>query len=167
MGPHITCKQQVVRPSFQQQWMRGGATPTAILPMPTLPHLSRDHEARECERVHRQLAFLESLRRLPSLDFPIIPLMARLTFLFFHHASIELMLGSVPSSLVFRPLTTLCCLLRRPPAFAPLSQTFEPPQAFGSSDCRFPTTHDCAIGLIPGPNTSWCIGAYTDTLSFL
>ena len=109
--------------------------------MPTLPHLSRDHEARECERVHRQLAFLESLRRLPSLDFPIIPLMARLTLLFFHHASIELMLGSVPSSLVFRPLTTLCCLLRRPPAFAPLSQTFEPPQDFGSSDCRFPTTH--------------------------
>ena len=145
MGPHITCKQQVVRPSIQQQWMRGGVTPTAILPMPTLPHLSRDHEARGCERVHRQLAFLESLRRLPSLDFPIIPLMARLTFLFFHHASIELMLGSVPSSLVFRPLSILLCSVR-PPAFAPLSQTFEPPQDFGSSDCRFPTTHYYAAG---------------------
>ena len=122
------------------------ALDAAILPMPTLPHLRRDHEARGCERVHRQLAFLESLRRLPSLDFPIIPLMVRLTFLTFHHVSIELMLGSVPSSLVLRPLTTLCCLLRRPPAFAPLSQTFEPPRDFGSSDCRFPTTHYYAAG---------------------
>ena len=156
MGPHITCKQQVVRPSFQQQWMRGvrrGYFTDANI-CHTFAEITRPGG---CERVHRQLVFLESLRRLPSLDFPIIPLMARLTFLFFHHASIELMLGSVPSSLVFRPLTTLCCLLRRPPAFAPLSQTFEPPQDFGSSDCRFPTTHDYAPELIPGPNASWCI----------
>jgi hypothetical protein len=76
------------------------------------------------------------------------------------------MLGSVPSSLVFRPLTTLCCLLRRPPAFAPLSHTFEPPEIWVPMTAVFRPLTITQPGETPGPNTSWCIGP-SIALSFL
>ena len=108
------------------------ALDAAILPMPTLPHLRRDHRPGGISELHTKA----------ESHWIIWCLQARFGQRLAHQG-----FGSsncrIPTvhylhgySVCFPPLhshgTFRVALLRL---------TFEPPQVFGSSDCRFPTAH--------------------------